>query len=166
MSTAYIALGANLPFDKLPPADTLQVAVILLRMSGLETRARSSIWRSPAWPPSDQPDFYNAAIAVDARDRSPEELYEAMGQVEQKLGRIRREQWAARTIDLDLIAVDQLAGAFGGIQLPHPRMQERPFVLAPMAEIAPDWCHPALGQTASQLLAALPESAVQRVGPL
>ncbi|MFT3726877.1 MAG: 2-amino-4-hydroxy-6-hydroxymethyldihydropteridine diphosphokinase [Terricaulis sp.] len=166
MSTAYVALGANLPFEALPPQDTLRCAVIALAGVGFEPLAASSLWRSPAWPPSDQPDYNNAVVAVEAGDHPPQALYEVLRKIETRFGRERRELYAARTLDLDIVALDGVCGVFGGIILPHPRMAERAFVLAPLAEIAPSWWHPALGQTAADLLAALPLGQVERVGPL
>ena len=154
MSTAYVALGANLPFQGKPPLVTLERALTALAAAGLSAHARSSVWRSPAWPPSDQPDYYNAVVAVDTGGYSPQALYRVLRDIEHSFGRERREPLAARTLDLDIVAIDAMAGDFGGIILPHPRMQERGFVLAPLAEADPSWRHPGLGVTAAAMWAA------------
>jgi 2-amino-4-hydroxy-6-hydroxymethyldihydropteridine diphosphokinase len=166
MTTAYTALGANLPFEGKPPQDTLARALTALSAAGFPAYARSSVWRSPAWPPSDQPDYYNAVAAIPTGGLSPQALYEVLRRIEEHFGRDRRERWAARTLDLDLLGIDALNGEFDGIVLPHPRMHERAFVLAPLAEIAPDWRHPGRGVTAAELLAALPPGKIERVGSL
>jgi 2-amino-4-hydroxy-6-hydroxymethyldihydropteridine diphosphokinase len=165
MSTAYIALGANLPFEGRSPQQTLARAVTALSDAGLAPHALSGVWRSPAWPPSDQPDYYNAVVAVHTRGHSPQSLYRQLVTIEQQFGRERRERWAARTLDLDIVAIDDLTGVFEGIELPHPRMHERAFVLAPLAEIAPNWRDPRLDQSAAQLSAAL-GGEIERVGGL
>ena len=166
MSTAYIALGANLPFGALMPPQTLARSVAALAAAGFEPEALSSVWRSPAWPPSPQPDYYNAVAAVDTRGHSPQALYRGLLAIERAFGRERRERWAARTLDLDIAAIGELAGMFGDIELPHPRLHERAFVLAPLTEIAPNWRHPGLDRSAAQLLEGLGNPEIRRVGPL
>jgi 2-amino-4-hydroxy-6-hydroxymethyldihydropteridine diphosphokinase len=156
-NTAYIALGSNLPFEGIEPPALLARAVAALQSGGLHVHACSGIWRTAAWPPSDQPDFFNAVVAIDPGKLSPQALYEKLRNIEVRFGRERREQWAARTLDLDVVAMDDAAGTFGPVTLPHPRMHERAFVLAPLAEIAPEWRHPVLAKTAADLLAAPPE---------
>jgi len=165
--TTFVALGANLPFEGMPARETLALAVSALVAVGLVPRALSGIWETAAWPPdSSQPDYYNAVVELDRAGRMPQQLYEALAAIEQSFGRERRERNAARTLDLDVVAMDGFTGTFGAVQLPHPRMHERVFVLAPLTEIAPDWRHPSLGQTAAQLLAALPVSRYRRVSNL
>lgn len=167
-NVAYIALGSNLPFAGIASPALLARAVAALQAAGLCVKARSGLWRTAAWPPeSPQPDYYNAVVAVDAGPRSPQALYEALREIEARFGRERRERWAARTLDLDIIAMDGAVGTFGALTLPHPRMQDRVFVLAPLVELVPGWRHPALGKTAAELLAALPAGeAYRRVGDL
>jgi 2-amino-4-hydroxy-6-hydroxymethyldihydropteridine diphosphokinase len=167
MHTAYIALGSNLPFEGLEPPMLLARAVSALQDAGLQLRSCSGIWRTAAWPPSDQPDYYNAVVAVDAGERSPQDLYEVLRQIEARFGRQRREKWAARTLDLDIVAMDDLAGTFGGVALPHPNMHKRAFVLAPMDEVAPEWRHPESGLSPSEMLDLLHEAyRYRRVGDL
>ena len=155
--TAFIALGANMPFEGLQGPELLAAAITALGEASLAPRAVSSVWQTEAWPHgSGQPDYFNAVVEIDAQGMTPEGVYAVLAQIERRFGRERREQWAPRTLDLDILSMDGFIGAFGGIKLPHQRMGERAFVLAPLAEIAPNWRHPVSGMTASALLAGLP----------
>ncbi len=167
-ASAYVALGSNMPHEGVSGAALLAQAVAALTQAGFPPRALSGVWETAAWPPdSGQADYVNAVVELDPQGRSPQQLYEVLCEVETRFGRERREKWAPRTIDLDIVAMDGLAGTFGAITLPHPRMHERAFVLAPLAEIAPDWRHPAFEKRPSQLLGELPTGyRYRRIGDL
>ncbi|HYD88512.1 MAG TPA: 2-amino-4-hydroxy-6-hydroxymethyldihydropteridine diphosphokinase [Vitreimonas sp.] len=155
-ASAFIALGTNLPFEGAEGSALLARAVEAMREAGFELRAVSGVWRTPAWPPgSDQPDYFNAVVEADAREDGPRAIYDKLRAIEATFGRKRRARWESRTLDLDLLALGALSGVFDGIAVPHPRLQERVFVLAPFAEVAPDWRHPELGETVAHMLARL-----------
>lgn len=151
-----IALGANLPSSYGSPAETLEEAIKALHKRGILIKAQSHIWLTAPVPVSDQPDYHNAVVAVKT-DLDAEDLLKELQSVEQAFGRVRTVRNAPRTIDLDLIAYDDQI-LQNGLELivPHPRMQERAFVLLPLQEVAPDWVHPVLKETLSSLIKKLP----------
>jgi len=165
---AFVALGANMPFEGVSGPALLARAVAAMQDAGLVPRALSGVWETEAWPSgSGQRDYYNAVAELDVGGLTPQQLYAVLSQIERGFGRERRVRWAPRTLDLDIIAMPGFTGVFGEIALPHPRMHERAFVLAPLAEVAPDWRHPEIGQSAAELLATLPAGyRYQRVGDL
>jgi 2-amino-4-hydroxy-6-hydroxymethyldihydropteridine diphosphokinase len=148
-----LALGANLPSPAGPPAATLRAALAALADSGITPRAVSRFYVSAAWPDPSDPAFTNAVALVDT-ELPPRQLLELLHGVEARFGRHRGVRNAPRTLDLDIIDYDGRVEA-GPPALPHPRLHERAFVLAPLAEIVPDWRHPVTGLTAVELLAAL-----------
>jgi len=156
-----IALGANLPSRAGPPRETLLAAFDALEERGVRIVSRSPFYTTRAWPDPSDPDYINA-VAIVASERTPGELMEPLELVETSFGRKRSAKNAPRTLDLDLIDYDGRAET-GPPTLPHPRMQDRAFVLVPLADIAPGWRHPVLGNTVEELITALPAGGIEKI---
>jgi 2-amino-4-hydroxy-6-hydroxymethyldihydropteridine diphosphokinase len=150
-----IALGANLPSAAGRPQQTLEAALKRLDASGVRVVARSRWYRTAPVPVSDQPWFVNGVARVETT-LEPGGLLALLRQVEQEFGRQRTVRNAARKLDLDIIDYDGRIENTPELTLPHPRMQDRAFVLLPLAEIAPAWRHPTRGNTVESLISALP----------
>jgi 2-amino-4-hydroxy-6-hydroxymethyldihydropteridine diphosphokinase len=152
METAYIALGANIPSPAGTPRQTLDDALLRLAELGRLT-ARSSYYETAPVGFSDQPTFLNAAAALETI-LAPEDLLNRLLDIERSFGRDRTHGIpnGPRTLDLDLLLYGDRILNTENLQLPHPRMAERSFVLLPLAEIAPDRIHPQLAKTMKQLL--------------
>jgi len=149
MTEVFVGLGANLG----DPADNLRTAVARLR-DIVEVDAVSSLYRTEPVGLRDQPDFLNAVVGGATR-LTPRELMEAFDIIERALGRVRGTPMGPRTLDIDLLLYGSEVVDEPGVKVPHPRMQGRRFVLAPLAEIAPRARHPVLGLTAIEMLAGL-----------
>ncbi len=160
----FVAVGANLPGpDGAPPIETCRAAVAALdALPGLRLRGLSRWYRTAPLPPSGQPDYVNAVAHLSGA-AEPVALLAALQALEARAGRLRGAANAARTLDLDIIAMGSLMRAAPDPILPHPRVHERRFVLMPLADVAPGWVHPILGQTAEALIAALPDQGVRLV---
>jgi len=158
-----IALGANLPSAAGGPRETLEAALAQLDAAGVRVAARSRWYRTAPVPASDQPWFVNGVVRVETA-LDPAALLGVLRRIEQAFGRQRTVPNAARSLDLDIIDYDGRVENTPELILPHPRMQDRAFVLLPLAEIAPAWRHPTLGKRIETLISALPDG--QKAAPM
>lgn len=157
-----IALGANLPgMDGSAPLATCRAAAAALEgLAGLRVTALSRWWQTAPEPPTPGAPWYVNGVARCEGPPRPEELLRALQGLEDAAGRQRPYPNAPRTLDLDIIAMGDLVRPAPDPVLPHPRAHLRRFVLQPLAEVAPGWVHPALGQSVEALLRNLPEAAM------
>lgn len=153
-----IALGSNLGDSQ----RILEAALARLSATPNISIVSKSSWyhTQPIGPP--QPDYLNGCALLQVK-LSPQPLLETLLQVEITFGRVRRERWGARSLDLDLLLYDDLILDTPSLQLPHPRMSERAFVLVPLAEIAPNWIEPVSGKAIGQLVQAVDCSGVRKI---
>ena len=151
----FVGIGANLPSSYGSPRQTCEEAVKALIDAGIDVFARSRWFESAPVPKSDQP-WYENGVAALRTEESPEALLQRLHAIETRFGRVRRERNEARVLDLDLLAYHDVVrpGPEAPI-LPHPRLRDRAFVLLPLAELDPQWRHPATGERISDLIARL-----------
>lgn len=156
---AFIGLGSNLQEPR------RQVRTALEELAALpysRLAARSSLYRSDPMGPADQPDYINAVARLETM-LTPQALLDAMLGIERKHGRIRgATRWGPRTLDLDLLAYGDRVISEPRLTVPHVGIAERPFVLLPMAEIAPDYHVPGRGRV-GDLAAACPSAGIHRL---
>ncbi len=163
-----IGIGGNLPCSTFgPPRRTCGAALSLLASRGVDIVARSRWFESAPVPASDQPWYINGVAAVETH-LDAEALVAEVLHVEAELGRQRSTPNAPRTIDIDVLAFDDAIVAAknpGDVEIPHPRLDTRAFVLLPLHDIAADWRHPLSGTPLSALIEALPKDQICRPIP-
>ena len=182
--TAAVALGGNSPWSGKGPVATLISALSRLSEE-FGVLAVSRFYRTPAFPPGSGPDFINAAALIRA-EATPADILGALHRIEADHGRVRDTRWGPRTLDIDLLFVgdqtlpdrhsneewvalslaEQQLRIPESLILPHPRLQDRGFVLVPLSEIAPGWRHPVTGRTVAAMKAALPEAEKAAISPV
>lgn len=180
-----IAVGSNLGSDAGDRAATASAALQRLARHGLRLRRVSRFFETPCFPAGAGPDYVNACAAVDGL-ADPDAAMEILHAIEADFGRSREQRWGSRTLDLDLLAAGDTVLPDAATQeawrnlppedrkqrtpdlliLPHPRLQERGFVLVPLADIAADWRHPLQRRSVAQMLAALPQEDCAEIRPL
>lgn len=154
-----LGLGANLG----DAAQNLRRAIAELTARGLRFEALSSLYQSKAWGVTDQPDFLNACALARTR-LAPPVLLELVKTVERELGRTPSRRWGPREIDIDILFYDGLDWRDDRLTLPHPSLFDRAFVLAPLAEIAPDLCLGGVG--VADAARKIDTTGLRRLGPL
>lgn len=168
-----IGLGGNLPSRHGSPLETLVAALNALEAIDINVVARSPWFESEPVPSSDQPWFINAAACISTSNNSSN-LLRILHNIEISFGRMRTVPNAARPLDLDLLMGPTVRqGVPGGSEpidlsgnalvLPHPRLEQRAFVLRPLAAIVPDWVHPLTGRSVAEMAARLPPVPIVRV---
>lgn len=161
-----VSLGSSLPFCGRRPHETAELAIAAIGQLA-KLVARSRLYRSPAWPDPEDPEFVNAVVAIET-GLSPEALLAGLHAIEAGFGRRRGRRYGPRTLDLDLLDYDGrvvFENRPGGLILPHPGIETRDFVLLPLAEIAPSWTHPASGAPISALIAGLAGWSAEPLSP-
>ncbi len=175
---ALIALGGNFPNGTLTPLQTQIAAIKDIKALGFTALKASRFFQSPAFPAGAGPDYVNSALCVARPDMGDAvALLQQLAKIEADHGRERHHRWGGRSLDLDLLAFGdrilpdtQSFRAWADLDislaaqtapdrliLPHPRLHERAFVLAPLMDISPDWRHPVFGKTVREMYAALPD---------
>lgn len=180
-----ISLGSNIISEQFQPVDRLRRALVDLDDVGLTLKEKSQFYHTPFFPANHGADFVNA-VALVSGDFDAADVLERLHRIEAAHDRQRENRWADRTLDLDLIAwgetihpneesflkwrdlplEQQKTKAPDHLILPHPRLQDRAFVLVPLLEVFPSWCHPVTGESVSDMLDALPESEKSAIIPL
>ena len=183
-SAAIIALGSNLSWNGKQSIEILRASLAALTETGLRPAQISRFFSTPCFPAGAGPDYVNAAAILEG-NLDALQILDILHRIEAQFGRERGKRWGGRTLDLDLLAVGdlvapdlatwrmwynlpidrQLKDAPDQLILPHPRLQDRAFVLVPLADVAPDWLHPVHQRTVLQMVAALPKADVEQVRP-
>ena len=171
----FIALGSNISLGRVQPLEIIKRAIAELRNIHIRSVSLSRFYETPAFPNGNGPNFINCVVKAEAK-YSPYEILQKLHEIEEKFERQRNSRWGARTLDLDLIAMkgqvlpsnevfqywfdlspsEQNVKTPSELILPHPRIQDRVFVLSPLLDIEPNWTHPILNKTVAQLYDELP----------
>ena len=183
--TILVAMGGNLESEIGPPHVTLGYAIASLRSMTNSLLRKSKYFVTPCFPVGYGPDYVNAAVSFQFQGES-HELLAILHRIEANFGRLRTQRWGGRVLDLDLLAFgdevaptievyeawrdkplsEQMSQTPQELILPHPRMQDRAFVLGPLMDVAPNWRHPVSGLTVRQMFERLPSEDRAALKPL
>ena len=172
-----VALGSNQEWEGDTPADLVLRSISELVKYDLKIIKASRLFKTPSFPKGAGPDFVNAALMINTKI-APDQLLLIFHELEANSGRVRQKRWGSRTLDMDLLSYGDLVlpdqctfkkwrSLDADMQqrcvpehliLPHPRLQERAFVLGPLMDVAPEWRHPALEKTVEEMFFSLPVS--------
>ncbi|RAJ05290.1 2-amino-4-hydroxy-6-hydroxymethyldihydropteridine diphosphokinase [Chitinophaga skermanii] len=152
MNTSIILIGGNLGNR----VEHLQQARELIHAKAGEITAQSALYETAPWGNVQQPDYLNQALQI-TTSLDPAALLAVTSSIEQEIGRVRQEKWGARVIDIDIIFFNNVVIQSPQLELPHPRMHLRRFVLVPMADIVPSYQHPLLHKSVAELLHECPD---------
>ena len=158
MKIAYLALGSNIGDREA----NLRDAVKHLESDEIRVTRRSSMYETAPQELLDQPWFLNAVVEVET-SLFPMQLLDRVREIERQMGRRRVAPKGPRNIDIDILFYGRTVIATAELEVPHPRIAQRRFVLEPLAEIAPDFRHPLTGKTANEMLAVLEPQGVRRL---
>lgn len=158
MKRVYLALGSNLG-DR---AENLRAAIGKMNSDRLRVTRESSVYETKPMYRVSQPSFLNMVVEAET-ELLPRALLQRLHRIEAELGRKRIAVNGPRPIDLDILFYGKALIEMPQLTVPHPRMQERRFVIEPMAEIAPQWQHPLIKKSMAQMLADLPEQGVRKL---
>jgi 2-amino-4-hydroxy-6-hydroxymethyldihydropteridine diphosphokinase len=157
MKTYILSLGSNVG-NRLA---NLRAAAGLLSAKE-KISSRSDVYETPPWGVEAQPRFLNACLVLET-ELEPPELLAAVKGAERKIGRVARERWGPREIDIDIISCGEMVFSDENLQIPHPRVRERAFVLVPLRDAAPGWRHPVTGESVDALLESADTSGIVRI---
>lgn len=138
---AFLALGSNLGDRWWILQGALEE---IMEIRGYRLLDVAPVWETPPWGETDQPYFLNTVVALEILDSSPEDLLGAIQAIENRFGRVRKERWGPRTLDIDLLIWDEVERSNEALQIPHPRIREREFVMVPLGHLLQkhlEWHH-------------------------
>jgi len=147
MNISYLLIGGN-EGDRIGSMATAREQI---EAATGPVRQQSSLYETAAWGKTDQPDFVNQALQLETALEAPA-LMRTLLKIEERMGRRRMERYGSRIIDIDILFFNDAIIRQPGLVIPHPELQNRRFVLAPLAEIAPAYIHPVLGVSVRELL--------------
>ncbi len=146
-----IALGSNITFKNLSPIEIIEKTYQILKNYNITIIKKSNIYQSEAYPNKSDPLFYNSALSIETKLK-PYELLENILKIEKLFGRERKGKNCPRTLDIDIISLDNLILDEKNLKIPHPNLHLRPFVILPIRDINVNWKHPVFLKTVGQII--------------